>query len=61
MSKERKPKLTRLERIMRLPIHIGCHNPRICYSATATLRACCKVLRKQDNEKLGTAKLPSHA
>lgn len=52
MSKERKPKLTRIERIMRLPIRVGISNRRPrCHSTLGAFRKACIYLRKRDKEK----------
>jgi hypothetical protein len=53
MSKERKPKLTRIERIMRLPIRVGttgCYRSRP-RSTLSAFRWACDQLRKKDKEK----------
>lgn len=63
MSKERKPKLTRIERIMRLRIRVGVSNrQRYCRSTLGAFRKACIALRKQDKEKRGKPTLqPSPA
>ena len=56
MRKERKHKLTRIERIMRLPIRVGTTGRYRDHtrSSLSAFRKACIALRKQDKEKLRT-------